>query len=93
MFSIGYNFPSILCRHDTGWLSTVDYSQGEVVIKSNNQLKDINTLQHELRTSLTIILGAVNFLNEEPLTPRQREYVAYISSSANALLSVANEML
>lgn len=69
------------------------YSQGEVVVKAPNSREDVNTLHHELRTSLTIILGAVNFLNEEPLTPKQREYVAYISSSANSLLSVADALL
>lgn len=78
------------------WLFMVslrDFSQGGIVVKASNSREDVNTLHHELRTSLTIILGAVNFLNQEPLTSKQREYVAYISSSANTLLTVADALL
>lgn len=50
------------------------------------------SVQHELRSPLTIILGMLNFLNEESLTSKQHEYINHIAKSAEQLLLVADKL-
>lgn len=53
-------------------------------------LKD---LSHELRTPLTGILGMVDQLHEEPLTPQQKSCVEDIKNAGMSLLNLANCLL
>lgn len=55
-----------------------------------------NVFSHEVRTPLALILGAVELLAEEtpgPLNERQREFVATISSNADRVAGLAEDML
>lgn len=51
---------------------------------------DLNTFDHEMRSSLAVIQGMVDFLALGSLTAEQQEYVKYIFQSANRLLTLAN---
>ena len=52
------------------------------------------TMSHEIRTPLNAVIGYSEFLNRPEVTPDEiREYTAGISHSANALLSLINDIL
>ena len=52
------------------------------------------TMSHEIRTPLNAVIGYSEFLNRPDVTPEEiREYTAGISHSANALLSLINDIL
>ena len=51
------------------------------------------TMGHELRTPLNGVLGMTQALGRTPLTEPQREHVAVIQASGEALLSLLNDLL
>lgn len=56
----------------------------------------LSRMSHELRTPLNAILGFSQVLtaySKDPLTDTQKEYVAFILTSANHLLELINEIL
>lgn len=50
-------------------------------------------ISHEIRTQLAGILGMAQVSLETKLTPQQREYVELITTSAEALLTLVNDLL
>lgn len=50
-------------------------------------------MSHELRTPMTGVLGIVDLLEVEELTPRQRSYVQSIRGSGRHLLNIINDIL
>jgi signal transduction histidine kinase len=56
----------------------------------------VHHVSYELRSPLTNIIGFANLLGDPafgPLTDKQREYLAYITTSTNALLALINNIL
>lgn len=53
----------------------------------------INTISHELRTPLNGIIGFTELLRGFDLTPDEQEYLEIISSSADRLSTVINQLL
>jgi signal transduction histidine kinase/ActR/RegA family two-component response regulator len=51
------------------------------------------TMAHELRTPLNGVLGLVDIMSRSELTPSQREHLATIGASGQALVSVVNDVL
>lgn len=54
---------------------------------------DHHTLSHELRIPLTGILGMAELLNNQNLSPTQKEQVEIIREAGYRLLAFANKML
>ena len=56
----------------------------------------VHHVSYELRSPLTNIIGFAHFLGDPstgPLTPKQAEYLGYITVSSNALLAIINNIL
>lgn len=60
-----------------------------------NQAKSefLAAMSHELRTPLNGVLGMIELVNEEPLTPRQIEYLQTARQSTEDLLMVISDIL
>jgi len=60
------------------------------------KLNFLHHVSYELRSPLTNIIGFAHFLGDPaigPLTPKQEEYLGYITVSTNALLAIINNIL
>jgi signal transduction histidine kinase len=60
------------------------------------KIKFVHHVSYELRSPLTNIIGFANLLGDPsfgPLNDKQREYLAYITISTNALLAIINNIL
>ncbi|MDI9401001.1 MAG: response regulator [Limisphaerales bacterium] len=50
-------------------------------------------MTHEIRTPMNVVIGMAEQMGMTPLEPQQREFLSYISSSANSLLSIIQDIL
>ncbi|PIE01974.1 MAG: hypothetical protein CSA81_09510 [Acidobacteria bacterium] len=60
-----------------------------------NALKSefIASMSHEIKTPLNSINGLIYLMSETPITPRQREYLNKMNTSANRLTMLINDLL
>jgi signal transduction histidine kinase len=63
--------------------------------EASNRLKSefLANMSHEIRTPLNGVLGMVQAIRMDELSPRQQERVGIIQSSAEALLSMVDDLL
>jgi PAS domain S-box-containing protein len=60
-----------------------------------NQAKSdfLANMSHEIRTPMNAVIGMAHLALKTDLTPKQRDYVSKIQSSANSLLGIINDIL
>ena len=71
----------------------LDFARKEALEASRIKSEFLANMSHEIRTPLNGILGFANLLQKSELTPRQYDYLATISKSADSLLGIINEIL
>ncbi len=67
-----------------------------LVAADSIKIEFVHHVSYELRSPLTNIIGFANLLSDPvfgPLTPKQHEYLGYITTSTNALLAIINNIL
>jgi CheY-like chemotaxis protein/CHASE3 domain sensor protein/HPt (histidine-containing phosphotransfer) domain-containing protein len=70
-------------------------NESERRIKEGALIKEqfLANMSHEIRTPMNAILGFTNLLRRSPLTPQQQQYIDYIYSSSQNLLTLINDIL
>ena len=66
-----------------------------VALERANALKShfLAAMSHEIRTPLSSVIGLIDLLRATPVGPQQRDYFTALHASAEALLSLINDIL
>ncbi|HEY8964373.1 MAG TPA: ATP-binding protein [Alphaproteobacteria bacterium] len=67
---------------------------GRAEVASNAKSEFLANMSHEIRTPMNVVIGLANILaRSNPLSPKQRQFIGTLQSSANALLGLINDLL
>jgi signal transduction histidine kinase/HPt (histidine-containing phosphotransfer) domain-containing protein len=74
-------------------LADAQTAREEAVEASRAKSGFLATMSHEIRTPLNAVIGFAGLLNDQELSPRQREYARAIRDSGDHLLGIINDIL
>lgn len=74
-------------------LAASESAREKAEIASHAKSEFLATMSHELRTPLNGVLGMIELIQEDPLTPRQRDYLVTAKQSTEDLLTVISDIL
>lgn len=68
-------------------------ARDQALVATRIKSQFLANMTHEIRTPMNVVIGMAEQLSMTPLEPQQREFLSYISSSANSLLSIIQDIL
>ncbi|GGE78619.1 histidine kinase [Streptosporangium jomthongense] len=74
-------------------LAASEHARERAETASRAKSEFLATMSHELRTPLNGVLGMIDLVQEETLTPRQRDYLQTARQSTEDLLTVISDIL
>ncbi len=74
-------------------ITSVEKSRKYAVAANTAKSEFLAKMSHEIRTPMNGIIGMTDALNQQKLTPSQKEYVEIVKKSADLLLNIIDDIL